>query len=615
MKKCKQCNSPWQDEFNICPICGGDLVDESNSLDSMLNMGSGNAVSGGIHLSHDHSQKHDNSISSSNNTSNSNNSTTTNTTTQNFYGAMPFMQTKTVKSHEEILRERKIQYRECCKKVLADGLLNAEERNWLEEQRVLIDISAEVASSILNEVQISSRRSVMSMGTVHRIQLNNFKRAVEGNMVANIKRSMPQIKVVAEKFQEEEVQFLYYMVMAALDPNECVESYQNRRDDKYWLTFWAYVAFHKLGDVQNAENAMIELAKWQGLMPDENTVVLAALGSLMDGDKDMASDMCMQVDKNEYTPLLDPIMEVLYAINNYSLNDKNIMTILQKNKFYVDNFLDEIYKIELEEKLLAEEEKKRKEEEERKRKEAELKRQREEKERKREEEEKLRREEESRRRMEEERKRLEQERQRLEAECKQRDESERKLREAELKRQQEVAERLKIEEESRKKMEEERKLLEQEKQRVEAECKQKEEVERISKASELKRQQEVADRLKREEESRKKIEEERKLLEHERQLLEVERKKKEEAERIIKASELKRQQDESKRNEEAERLRREEELCKKIEEERKLLEQERHLLEVERKKKEELERRYCPQCGKLVDAAYAFCMSCGHKLK
>ena len=572
MKKCKQCNSPWQDEFNICPICGGDLVDESNSLDSMLNMGSGNAVSGGIHLSHDHSQKHDNSISSSNNTSNSNNSTTTNTTTQNFYGAMPFMQTKTVKSHEEILRERKIQYRECCKKVLADGLLNAEERNWLEEQRVLIDISAEVASSILNEVQISSRRSVMSMGTVHRIQLNNFKRAVEGNMVANIKRSMPQIKVVAEKFQEEEVQFLYYMVMAALNPNECVESYQNRRDDKYWLTFWAYVAFHKLGDVQNAENAMIELAKWQGLMPDENTVVLAALGSLMDGDKDMASDMCMQVDKNEYTPLLDPIMEVLLSIMNFDPDDSEIANTLIRYKFYVDNFLKEIYQSEIESIRLAQEEERRKIEEERIRRETELRRQQEEAERKRKE----------------------------EAERRRKEEEERRAAELAERKRKEEEERLRREEESRRRMEEERKRLEQERQRLAEERRRKEEEERRRKEEEeCRRKEEEARRRKEEEECRRKEEEARRRKEEE------ERKRKEEEARKRKEEEERRRKEE-----EARRRKEEEERRRKEEEERRRKEEEER-----RRKEEESRRRFCPKCGKQINIGVAFCKSCGYKLK
>ena len=26
MKVCNQCNKKWQDDFNLCPICGGELL-------------------------------------------------------------------------------------------------------------------------------------------------------------------------------------------------------------------------------------------------------------------------------------------------------------------------------------------------------------------------------------------------------------------------------------------------------------------------------------------------------------------------------------------------------------------------------------------------------------
>ena len=423
MKICKQCNKTWQNEFNICPICGGELMSEQQTKES-VSMGDGNAINGGIHISKDYSQKYDNSLSSSNNTTNSNNSTVNNTTTQNFYGTMPFERSKTVKSQEEILLERRLRYRECCKQIMSDGIITTEERYWLEEQRVNIGVSSEDALSILKDVQNLSRNNVMSMGTVQRVQLNNFRSAVEGNMVDNIKRFLPQISANAKKFQDEELQYLYHLVLTALDPERCVKIYQNKQEDKYWMSFWVYVAFHKLGDVENAENVMIELGRWQGYMPDENLIVLAALGSLMDGDKELASEM-YQAIQNEYSQLLTPVVNVMNSIFNYNPNDGNIIASLYKYRFYVDNFLSEIYQKEIETKRIAEEQKKSREEEERKRKaEEERKRKAEEEERKRKEEE------ERKRKAEEERKRKEEEERKRKAE----EERKRKAEEEERKR-------------------------------------------------------------------------------------------------------------------------------------------------------------------------------------
>lgn len=573
MKTCTKCGEKWQDDFNICPLCGSPLVPEAQS-DARLNMGNANAVSGGIHQADDHSVKTDQSVSASHNTTNSNNmstanshnttttnNTTTTSTTQNIYnGAVTHVERE--KSKEELFAERKIKYRECCKKVLADGLLTNEERIWLEEQRIILNLTAEMASHILNEVSNTHQRTVMSMGTVQRIQFKNMKHAVEGNMVQNVKRLLPQIKVIAGKFQEEELQFLYHMVLAALEPQECVNEYRERKEDKYWLTYWTYVALHKLGDVPNAENVMIDLGRWQGLMPDENLVVLGALGSLIEGDRDIAKELYMQAITSDFSPLLSNLADVIVAILNYDKEDADVLAALTKNRFYVENFLqaqlekeEEKYQLKKEEerKRKEAEEKRRREEEERKRKEAEEKRLQEEERRRKEAEERRRREEEERKRREEaEKKRLE------EIERKRREAEEKALREAEEKRRREEEER------KRKEAEEKRRLEEEERKRKEAE---------------EKRRQEEEERKRREaEEARLRQEEQERRI--------AEAKAKQEAE-------------------EQARLKAQEEACKAA-----------AAAEKERIKREaELSiPKFCRKCGNPLQPGMLFCNKCGTKI-
>ena len=467
MKLCNKCNKTWPDEFNLCPVCGGELVVEQPQPSDTISMGDGNAINGGINFSKDFSRKDDHSVTNSNNTSDCYNTTNSNNHTTNFSSKHiyngNYTKIEREKTAEEILIERKQNFRKCCKKVLDDGLLTREDRIWLEEQRSYYGLSAEIADHILNEVSSTHQRSVMSMGTVQRIQFNNFKRAVEGNGVENVKKYLPQIEVIAEKFQEEELQFLYHLALAALYPQECVEKYINRQEDKYWLTFWVYVALHKLGDISNAENALIDLGKWQGLMPDENIVILGAFGALMENDKFTADELFNHAISGECSPLLNNLAEVMSAIINYNPNDAEVITTLSKHRFYVKHFLEEVFETEKNE-LKQKEEAARKAREEAERK------------------------------------------AREEAERKAREEAERKAREEAARKAREEAERKAREEAERKAREEAARKAREEaarKAREEAERKAKEEAARKAKEEAERKANEEAERKAREEDERK----------------------------------------------------------------------------------------------------------------
>lgn len=578
MKHCtnKECNKTWPDEFNLCPVCGGELVVEQTQPSDTISMGDGNAINGGINFSKDFSRKDDHSVTNSNNTSDSHNTTnshnqTTNFSSKHIYNGN-YTKIEREKTAEEILIERKQNFRKCCKKVLDDGLLTREDRIWLEEQRSHYGLSAEIADHILNEVSSTHQRSVMSMGTVQRIQFNNFKRAVEGNCIENVKKYLPQIGVIAEKFQEEELQFLYHLALAALYPQECVEKYINRQEDKYWLTFWVYVALHKLGDISNAENALIDLGKWQGLMPDENIVILGAFGALMENDKFTADELFNHAISGECSPLLNNLAEVMSAIINYDPNDAEIITTLSKHRFYVKHFLEEVFETEKNElKQKEEAARKAKEEAERKAREEAERKAREEAERK----------------------------AREEAERKAREEAERKAREEAERKAREEAERKAREEAERKAREEaERKA------REEAERKAREEAERIARKEAARKAQEEAWHRAREEAERKSREKaERKARE------EAERKARREAERVAREK----AEEEMKRRaaEDAERKIREEVERKAREEaERKAREEAKRKAEEEAK----AQLRFCKKCGKQVAIGVSFCKHCGAKL-
>lgn len=214
----------------------------------------------------------------------------------------------------------------------------------------------------------SFRPFAESMNMLQRVSFDNFKHAVEGNLAVNVHMLLPKIKPIAERFNDEEVQYYYYMALAALCPEECIVAYYNRPDDKYWLSFWTCVALHKVRDLNNAGQVMNGLRHLDERMPEDNLIVLEALTSLIDGDKD--TEMFAQSIKRLYSPLLAPVAEVVLSV----LNDDGTLPALYKYKFYLDNFLS--YAVEMkkrrdEVKRLRDEEERRlqQEEEERRRKE------------------------------------------------------------------------------------------------------------------------------------------------------------------------------------------------------------------------------------------------------
>ena len=357
MKLCNKCNKSWPDEFNLCPVCGGELVVEQPQLSDTISMGDGNAINGGITVSKDISSKDDHSTSSSYNTSHSHNHTT-NIITENIYnGPIP------TKTKEDLIQEKERQFREHCKKVLADGILTHEDRVWLEEQRLLLDLPEDRAQYILKKLRnINKRPTVMTMA--QRIQLDNFKKAISGNMIESIKNQMPNIQVIASKIQDEELHYLNYMVLAALEPKEIIRLYDDsiRIEDNYWLTYWTYVAYQKIGNRLKAENVFLELAKWSDCKPHEDIELVAILGHLILKEKEIASEIFVRTINGAYSPILSSLSDVISVILFYDIDDVNKNKLLTQNKFYIEHFLKEFSQLEIDaarvakEKMLAQKE-------------------------------------------------------------------------------------------------------------------------------------------------------------------------------------------------------------------------------------------------------------------
>ena len=492
---CPNCKQEYDGKF--CPECGSKLIEMPITSGVSLNLGDANAISGDLHVNDSHAvHNEDKSIHNITNTT----STVNNIT-----------QVSAQKTEREILQEHKTQFLNACKRAYEDNVLNQKEIIELQELRIKLGLDEKTAEKILVEVKAwSDRNAVKSeLPSVAKVKLNSLTDKLLKNEVKALMDQIDSLESYVKKYDHDELLRKYYLVLAALKPEKCIEQKERTKTDTYWEAFWCYLAYIKAGRLIDAEETLASLDHFSNY-PEDNMTVLAAAGELMKGHPEEAKEY-LDATTGEYTPALQRFVDSLYLL---LAPQKAKKTGADENTcaFYLVNFFGQKDpKVKAEEerirKAKAEEEAKRKaKEEEAKRKAKEA---------------------------EEARKRAEEERRRLEAERKAKEEAIRKAKEAE-----------------------------EAKRRAE-EAKRRAEVEAIRKAKEAeeadrKTKEEAIRKAKEAEEAKRRAEEEarRNAEEAERKRLEAERKAKEEAIRKAKeAEEAKRRAEEKRLRKEAEELR------------------------------------------------------------
>ena len=446
---CPNCKQEYDGKF--CPECGTKLIEKPATSGVSLNLGGdANAISGGLHVSDSHDVSNvDNSVHNiTNNTSTVNNIT----------------QVSAQKTEREILQEHKTQFLNACKRAYEDNVLEQREVVELEELRIKMGLDKTTADNILESVRVMSDRNARKseLNPIAKTKLKILTSNLQKNEVKALMDQIDSLEPLVRRFDHDELSRKYYLVLAALKPEKCIEQKERTKTDTYWEAFWCYLAYIKAGRLIDAEETLASLDHFSSY-PEDNMTVLAAAGALMRGSKREAKEYLDAVT-GEYTPALQRFVD---SLNLLLVPQKAKKTGADENTcaFYLVNFFGQ-----KDPKVKAEEERirKAKEEEEAKRKA---------------------REEEAKRKAkeaEEARKRAEEERRRIEAERKAKEEAIRKAKEAE----------------------EAKRRAEEAKRRAEAEAirkaKEAEEAKRRREEEERKRQAEEAERRRKEEERRKK---------------------------------------------------------------------------------------------------------------
>ena len=295
---CPNCKEEFSGKF--CPECGTKLIDNDTAASNGINLslGDGNAISGGVSITRNHTI------------------------------------IERSKSADEIIVENENKYMNQCKRSLTDLVITNEEAAELESLRLELSISPDRANELLEQVrQIAMKSNQQNQLTgVAKIKAKQFYDAIAKNNPSLIKMMLPAIEAYAASNQNEELQFNYYMALAALEPISCINAYEKRKADNYWMSFWTYLSYVKENRLQDSEILLAEIDIKFPEFPPENTAVLASAGILITQGPEVASDFLYSIEGN-YSPILQHFLDAITsAVDN---NAK----IYNGSQFYTDNLL------------------------------------------------------------------------------------------------------------------------------------------------------------------------------------------------------------------------------------------------------------------------------------
>ena len=318
--KCKEERSG-----NFCHICSAKLV-ESRQVDAQINIGDGNAIK-------DFQFHHQ-----VNNVSN---------VTNNIVERQ--------KTAEEQEREAEEQFAQLCKEVFKDGILTEEERNLLESKQLELGLSDEKAERFIEQFRGEANNINKGLAAPCIALLDHIDALIKGNKVAALIYTLQSLKKIVAGSDNARAQFLYYMLLAAIKPEELIKEYEGDIENKYWRTYWVYIAYQKNSEVDKSYDA---IEKLNGKNED-NCRLLDSIDKYHIGELEVASNLFQSI----VPELCDYLLREFVKAMSVAISPENAEDI-NKYKFYIDNIITFESRAEEEARLRAEEEAMRKAEEE-----------------------------------------------------------------------------------------------------------------------------------------------------------------------------------------------------------------------------------------------------------
>ena len=297
---CPNCKQEYSGKF--CPECGTKLIEKlAVSGGINVNLGDANAISGGLHISNvvHERQKH----------------------------------------REEIHQESVVKFKQLCEQVYADGVMTSDEARQLENLRLTLGIPTEEANQIREQVrQLRLQQSQTLLNPMQRMTLQQIVTLAKNGKIDLLHSSFPRLEAMAQKFDVDEVQFYYYLILAGLEPSRCIKLYEERTSDNYWQQFWTFMAYQNMEELEKAQLIMAEMEAWTD-RPYGNMAMMATVSSLYTYWQDTTQTdfyeqarMFLEQGADAFSDLLDRFTQALIVLS--SDDDENIHVYEQELSFY-----------------------------------------------------------------------------------------------------------------------------------------------------------------------------------------------------------------------------------------------------------------------------------------
>ena len=299
---CPNCKQEYEGKF--CPECGTKLIESPDSTGVNINLGDANAISGGVHVSN-----------------------TTNI--QNTY-----IQERE-KSEKEIEEEKRIQFMNLCDRLLDDGILEEHELIQLENERCRLGLDKKTADSLLESARKSAITFKKELAPKDSITMKIVNQVIQKNDVSQIKAMLPKLEAMVGVYKVDEVLYKYYLLLAALNPDDLIKVYENELSENYWQTYWVFFAYLKAGEVKKAEKSASRLSLYKNY-PESNAYLQSAYTSRFEFSSDIANSYLALIDDEPCSQALYSFYEsLLFENDSEKAAAKNISS--QSCAFYIEN--------------------------------------------------------------------------------------------------------------------------------------------------------------------------------------------------------------------------------------------------------------------------------------
>ena len=276
-KYCTDCNFKTEDLSYVgCPYCGKALKtcqteteeiqtvgsDNSRQQASKVDIGMGAAVKGDV---------------------TSNTSTIDNSTSNVVNNVTNIFKEK---SPAEIQEENIRTYTHRCRALCCDGLISKEAEKELETMQIDLGILPDKAKAILDDAKKRSKKLRTNLSMDGRIRIQQTINIINGNRQEALLNELKGLREWKQDYDVEELDQLYFQLFSILNPSQYVHELETGGDDEYWMAYWGVVAYNKVGQPSKAE--VSHLGSWDSIYPIQNTLLIAAVSSLMQCDETSA---------------------------------------------------------------------------------------------------------------------------------------------------------------------------------------------------------------------------------------------------------------------------------------------------------------------------------------